>query len=178
MYQAQDGSYTVVDKNGQPVKNPPHLVIEGMNKPHLQGEESQVIELEEYQPPKKDVFACTAQDGSVYLVDKDGNQINSPPHFDVDPISGQVYTKGKEDSAIQLEVYKQPMNDMFIHLGQDGSISIVDKNGKLIESPPNITIDYDPSGQPVFHAKYAGMAVEESSTLNYYKPPSAHWEKK
>ena len=178
LHKSQDGSYSIVDKNGKPVKSPPHLMIDGANEPHIKGENEEVIKLDVYQPPLTGIFAYTAQDGSVYMVDKDGNQIDSPPHYDVDVISGKVYTKGKDDSAIEIQSYQSPIKDIFIHLNQDGSIDIVDQNGKMIKSPPNITIDVDYSGKPFYMAKYAGLPLESSVQLKLYKPPSSYWDKK
>jgi len=178
LYKNLDGSYSVVDENGKQVKSPPHLVIDGTNEPHIKGENDQVIKLDVYKPSTTDVYAYTGQDGSVYMVDKDGNQINSPPHYDLDVITGKVYTKGKDDSAIEIQSYQPPIKDMFIHLNQDGSIDIVDQNGMMIKSPPNITIDINALGKPIYNAKYSGMPWESSVQLNFYKPPSSHWDKK
>jgi len=181
LYQSQDGSYSIVDKNGKPVKSPPHLALDGTSTPHIKGNENQVIEIKVYQPPMTDVYAYTSQDGTVYLVDKDGNQVDSPPHLDVEhnsPLGTKFHTPDGSDSGIEIPPYQPPIKDIYVHLNQDGSIDIVDKNGKMIKSPPNITFDYDHTGKPIYMAKHDGMPLESSVQLKYYKPTSSHWDKK
>jgi len=184
LYKGQDGSYSLVDKKGKQIKYPPHIEkivgADGIAKYIHKTEAGKVMEFQTYQPLPDGLYAYTSQDGTVYLVDKDGKQVESPPHLDVEhsPSGTNFYTPDGSPSGVEILHYQAPIKDIFIHLNQDGSIDIVDKKGKMIESPPNITVDYDPSGKPIYHAKYAGTPVEYSVQLKYYKPPSSYWDKK
>ena len=175
-YKEQDGSVTVVNKDGIPVKYPPHLLLDGNNEPLIKTDNFEEIPIKEYVPPLGGIFAYTAQDGSVYVVDKDGNQVYSPPHVDIEhtPMGAKFHTPDGSASGVEIPPYQPSIKDMFIHLNQEGSIDIVDKNGKMIESPPKITFAFDPTGKPIYMAMYAGMPVESSIQLNHYKPPSSN----
>ena len=187
LFEGQDGTITIVDKDGNPVKYPPawssqYVKSSGADKNYyIKGEEEREYKLlEVYKPPSEDVYIYTAADGSTTLVDETGKPIKSPPHLKFDQVTKENVIIGKDGSFIKAPDFNHPIVDIYngnilVHVNQDGSISVVDANGKSIDSPPIIKKYTDDFGKVTYLAKDANGTVR---TMTIYKPPSSHWDKK
>ncbi len=95
------------------------------------------------------------------MVDENGKTVDTPPQYIQDPSTGKYYffVGGEKDqhhksiasgdfkSAESLgllqeaEGYKPSTQGMKIYSGQDGSIKVVDENGKTVDTPPQYIQD-------------------------------------
>ena len=159
LHEDKDGNITVVDKDGNPVDSPP-VVYKYQGKTYVAypGDEpaiapdgtvndpSKLIELPNYKKPIKDMYLHEDKDGNITVVDKDGKPVSSPPV--VFKYQGKTYvTYGESPIAadgtikdpsklIELSTYKQDTKNMYLHEDKDGKITVVDGNGKPVDSPP------------------------------------------
>ncbi len=171
-YQGADGSTTIVDEDGTPIKCPPiwssqYAKTGGSDtNMYIKGEDGEYLTIQEYVPPTEGVFICYHPDDSITLVNDKGETIKSPPKLTYDHIDGEYYLEGKDGSRIKPQKWWQRPIDMYVYVGQDGSVEIVNENGEIIENPMQYTED---------NGKYIALGGEE---IPLYKPPSSHWDKK
>jgi hypothetical protein len=175
VHTAQDGSTTVVDANGKPLDSPP--TINKLMDP--KGNEiysasypgSQAI-LTSYSASLTGLYVHTAQDGTTTVVDANGKPLDSPPTINklMDPKGNEIYSASYPGSQAILTSYSTPLTGMYVHINQDGSASVVDANGKPLDSPPLIQIISNAKGGTAYLASYPGS---QGAALEYYKPPSA-----
>ncbi len=130
---------------------------------------------EHYNAEIKDMYIHEDTDGTLTVVDKNGKPIDSPPKIveyypnnSEHPVKYLAYpgTKppfdetGKPLPGAKLnpaEHYNAEIKDMFIHEGADGKVTVVDKDGNPVESPPMV-MEHDPNndGQTVKYLAYPG----------------------
>jgi hypothetical protein len=154
-YLAYPGDAPAVDEKGM-LKNPKNLI----EAPPA------------YEAPIKDLYIHEDQDGKLTVVDKNGKPVDSPPMIVESEVSGSEHpvkylaypgTKAPFDgtgkpTGEKLNVaqeYNAEIKDMYIHEGTDGKLTVVDKNGKPIDSPPMI-VESEVSGSehPVKYLVY------------------------
>ena len=174
-YTGQDGSVMIVDEDGYPVPSPPSFDTDSMDgKVYMPGPDGSAIEIPSYTPSLEGAFAYIGQDGTLKIVDEYGQLIDCPPHVDLDPLKGDVFTKGADGSALKIPPYDPMQLDIYIHTAQDGYVSVVDSNGNMMDCPPHIKKVVDAKGDVHYYADYLGSKTVE---LKNYKPVSSHWGK-
>ena len=115
----------------------------------------------EWKPPT--MYVNTNPDGSTTVVGADGKAINSPPMItqSIDA-GGQVhyYATYPNDSGADLKFeipsYSAPLTGMYVSKGADGTLQVVDANGKPVDAPPTIHTVIGSDGKPVYMASYPG----------------------
>jgi hypothetical protein len=173
-YADENGTVTVVDEHGNLVDSPPAIVTyQGKQYAYYPGENpinpdgsvsdpSKLVSLETYQSSPKDVYFHEDANGKVTVVDVNGNPVSSPPK--VYEYQGKYYVSGTGESPfaqdgklndpsklIEVQNYKTDTAGMYLHEGQDGQLTVVDENGKPVNSPPNV-FQY----QGKYYAAYPG----------------------
>jgi hypothetical protein len=175
VHTALDGSTTVVDTNGKPLDSPPTInkLIDPKGKEIYSASYpgSQAI-LTSYSASLTGLYVHTAQDGTTTVVDANGKPLDSPPTINklMDPKGNEIYSASYPGSQAILTSYSTPLTGMYVHINQDGSASVVDANGKPLDSPPLIQIISNAKGGTAYLASYPGS---QGAALEYYKPPSA-----
>jgi hypothetical protein len=172
-YTAQDGSIRLVDKNGKDVPCPPWVYSakgDGQDQLYTKGADGKAIEIPAYQSQVEVVYAYTAQDGSIRLVDENGKDVPCPPSFVEDPEKGGVFTKGPDGQKIEITAYQPSLAGVFAHIAPDGFVTLVDKDGALVYSPPSFY--KDGTDGTVYGVGPKGEKVE----IPPYKPVSAHFK--
>jgi len=167
-YTGQDGSVMIVDEDGNQVPCPPSFDTDGTDgKVYFPGPDGSAIEIPSYTPSLDGAFAYIGQDGTLKIVDEYGQLIDCPPHVDLDPLKGDVYTKGADGSALKIPPYDPMQDDIYIHVAQDGYVSVVGSNGYMVDCPPHIKKVVDEKGDVHYYAEYLGSKTVE---LKNYKP--------
>jgi hypothetical protein len=167
-YTGQDGSVTIVDEDGNQVPCPPSFDTDGTDgKVYFPGPDGSAIEIPSYTPSLDGAFAYIGQDGTLKIVDEYGQLIDCPPHVDLDPLKGDVYTMGADGSALKIPPYDPMQDDIYIHIAQDGYVSVVGSNGYMVDCPPHIKKVVDAKGDVHYYAEYPGSKTVE---LKNYKP--------
>jgi hypothetical protein len=164
-YLAYPGDAPAVDEKGM-LKNPKNLI----EAPPA------------YEAPIKDLYIHEDQDGKLTVVDKNGKPIDSPPMIVESEVSGSehpvkylVYPNTKapfdetgKPTGEKLNVaqeYNAEIKDMYIHEGTDGKLTVVDKNGKPVDSPPKIVEYYSNEGETaVKYLAYPGSKAPFDET--------------
>ena len=202
LHEDKDGNITVVDKKGNPVKSPP-IVVTHQGKHYLTypGSKSPIKpdgsidnpallkEAIYYETSTDGMYVHEDQDGKMTVVDEAGKPVQSPPTIyeyegkyyltypgDKSPVDEQGKMIDSE-KLVEASYFKASMSDLYMHEDKDGTITVVDKNGKKVESPPII---YKYNGE--YYAGYPGskppVGPDGSPTgstdmkkLSYYKPP-------
>ena len=83
-------------------------------------------------------------DGTPIIVDADGKFVDSPPLIQrvIQEDGSEVWVARypETDEGFILEVYSAPIDTdaVFLYKGQDGSKTVVDADGKSVDSPPII----------------------------------------
>ncbi|MBC8508091.1 MAG: hypothetical protein ISR58_05295 [Anaerolineales bacterium] len=169
-----------------------------------------ISEAPEYKPSTEGMKIYYDKDGNPTVVDENGKPVDSPPGVIQDPISGKyffiteadpakmsAFTKsGNFDEALyhgwikEAPNYKPSTKGLHIYPDNDGNPTVVDENGKPVDSPPGVIQDpstgkyyfiteTDPSKLASF-TKSGNFAEALSQGLitdaSYYKPP--WWSKK
>ena len=182
----QDGSYNVVDATGKPIESPPILekYVDGSGVKHIKAtypgfeEGSAKGELNFYKSAIGDVYIHHGADNAITVVDKDGKPIDSPPIISkvVGSKGEEIYSASYSDGTsgtipINITAYSAPIQNMYVHFKQDGTISVVDKYGTPVESPPLIKKITDNSGIVHIYASYPGITGSgQQIELGFYKP--------
>ena len=84
----------------------------------------------------------------------------------------KVYTPGPDGSKIEIPPYVPPMQGIYAHYGQDGTVTIVNSNGKPVSCPPYFAKSLSPEEQTVY-AWIPGSAGETTKVeIPPYKPSS------
>ena len=121
-----------------------------------------------------DMYIHEGSDGKLTVVDKNGKPVDSPPMIvehnlgEGGPAVKYLAYPGTKlpfdekgsptgEKLNPLKYYSASIDDMYIHEGADGKVTVVDKNGKPVESPPMV-MEYDPNndGQTVKYLAYPG----------------------
>jgi len=170
-----DGSYSVVDANGKPVDSPPDLIrdINGDTTyyaSYFGDTQASKVELSIYKSTMNDFFVHAEADGSYSVVDANGKPVDSPPTLirDMDGNYYASYFGDTQASKVELPIYKSTMKDFFVHVEADGSYSVVDANGKPVDSPPDLIRDI--SDDTTYYASYFGDTQGSKVKLETYKP--------
>jgi hypothetical protein len=175
VHTAKNGSTTVVDANGKPLDSPPQInkavdpsgkVIYAASYPGAKGL------LTDYSASLTGLYVHTAQDGSTTVVDATGKPLDSPPIINktIDHKGKEIYSASYPGSQAILTSYSASLTGVYVHINQDGSASVVDSNGKPLDSPPLIQIISNAKGGNAYLASYPGS---QGTALEYYMPPSA-----
>lgn len=171
MYLHDDGSgkLTVVDANGKPVDSPPILTSPDGQTYGAYYPGDKPVSMKMYKAPIKDMYVHVDGSGKSTVVDANGDPVDSPPKVFSDG-QGNYGAQYPGDKPVSLKTYKTPIKDMYLHTDSSGKMTVVDANGKPVDSPPII---FSPDGQ-TYGAKYPGG---KPVTLKLFKPPS-DWKKK
>jgi hypothetical protein len=181
----QDGTVTVVDADGKQVDSPPMITKQIGSKGEEQiiagypgaGPEDKVT-LAAYQPATTaGTFINIGSDGKPVVVDENGEPIDSPPKIQIVMGTTAVpkYLSSYPGTNIkgELSLYSAPLNDCYIHIGQDGTNTVVDADGKPLSSQPVLHKAVDSTGSEIITAWYpSSTGTETKVQLGYYKPPS------
>ena len=186
-YYGQDGKITVVDDSGKPIDSPPPITkVMGATGEVLiagypgAGPEGKVT-LEAYKPSAPtETFISIGSDGKPVVVDVDGKPINSPPIVTMVadstglPVYKASYPGHTSETQTVLSLYSAPLDNCYIHIGQDGKATVVDVDGKALNSQPQLLKILGSGGEEIFSAWYPDDTGNESKhELGFYKPPSA-----
>ncbi len=175
---AQDGTKTVVDANGKPVDSPPLYTMIVNEKgeeifmaryPTGAGQTEIKGILTTYSAPITGMYVHAGQDG-ITVVDANGKQVDSPPMIvKVASDKGGVdYLASYPDGEhAVLTAYSAPITGLYVHAGQDG-ITVVDANGKQVDSPPTIVKVASEKGGVDYLASYPDG---EHAVLTTYSAP-------
>jgi uncharacterized protein YrzB (UPF0473 family) len=201
MHEDQDGNITVVDENGDPVKSPP-IVYEYNGKHYFTypGSESGINpdgsiknpellkEVDYYKTTTENMYIHEDQDGNITVVDENGKPVKSPPI--VYEYNGKQYLtypgekspideQGKlvnPEKLVEAPSYKAPMDGLYMHEDQNGIITVVDKDGKEVDSPP-IIYEFNgeyyagyPGSKPPINPDGSPSGFTDMKKLDYYKP--------
>jgi len=175
---AQDGTKTVVDANGKPVDSPPLYTMIANEKgeeifmahyPTGAGQAEVKGILTTYSAPITGMYIHAGQDG-INVVDANGRQVDSPPMIVkvANDKGGVDYLASYPDGEhAVLTAYSAPITGMYVHAGQDG-ITVVDANGKQVDSPPTIVKVANDKGGVGYLASYPDG---EHAVLTTYSTP-------
>lgn len=186
-----DGTINVVDLEGNVLKSPPIItkVVDGSGVEHAYAqypgmESTQKVELEAYNAPidTDRVFAYKGQDGKIQIVDADGKPLAIPP-----VVTGYIANKSGDKFAMvnylgggsvelqkgtQVSWFQAPLDGLFVHVGQDGSYTVVDGTGKAVDSPPVINKVIDSKGVEHINATYQGVGEKSvKGELQFFTAP-------
>jgi hypothetical protein len=126
-------------------------------------------------PPE--MYVHVGSDGSTTVVGGDGKPMDSPPiltkYLDESGLEKYVayYPASGKTTHFDVSVYQAPLNDLYVHYNQDGTYSVVSKDGKLVDSPPIVQKAIGPDGIEVFSAHYPVLGkngVVEHAQLSVY----------
>ncbi len=155
----------MVDADGNPVESPPVLIqYQGKTYATYPGDKpaiddkgviqdpSKLIELSGYETSVEKMFLHEHSDGSVTVVDADGNPVPSQPSvitykgkkyigypgqdLGIDE-KGNITDKNTLDSH-EANYFKQSTEGMFIHDDGQGNLTVVDDKGNPVPSQPAI----------------------------------------
>jgi len=180
-----DGSVTVVDENGKPVNCQPVIVktvdetgVETVSIYYPGQGAKNAVQLEAYSASVKDCKVHFASDGTTTVVDANGKPIDSPPQI-YKTINEQgveeVYAAYPGGEKVKLDTFSTSLDNLYCHVGQGGKVTVVDENGKAIDSPPQITKIVDQSGMEQYIASYpGGKKVVLSNYIPPYKAPESN----
>jgi hypothetical protein len=176
----QDGSLSIVTPDGKTLDSPPLItkVVGPDGKEHYlasypqEGNGSANFEIYAYSAPLTSMYVHTALDGSTTVVDTNGKPLDSPPTINklIDPKGKEIYSASYPGSQAILTSYSASLTGLYVHTAQDGTTTVVDANGKPLDSPPLIQIISNAKGGTAYLASYPGS---QGTELEYYKPPSA-----
>ena len=92
------------------------------------------------------------ENGNITVVDENGKPVDSPPNIIY--FNGKYYAvypgddfPVKEDGSVtdsgklaefEIESYKSSAKGLYLHEDKDGNVTVVDENGKPVDSPPNV----------------------------------------
>ncbi|MEJ2487483.1 MAG: hypothetical protein P8Y68_17305, partial [Anaerolineales bacterium] len=144
------------------------------------GQEEKVV-LQAYQPAQVDeTFIGFDSSGKPMVVDASGKPIDSPPLITTvmgvggTPVYKASYPGHETQTQTVLSTYSAPLDDCYIHVGQDGKTTVVDADGKPLDSQPTTHKILDPSGKEIITAWYQdGTGLVQKFQLSFYKTPSA-----
>ncbi len=204
LHEDGEGNITVVDENGKPVDSPPKVIYhqgkyyavnpgeDPFNKDGSIKDPGKLVELPNYKGTTEGMYLHEDGEGNVTVVDENGKPVDSPPkviyhqgkYYAVNPgedpfnQDGSIKDPGK---LVELPGYKASTEDMYLHEDGEGNLTVVDENGKPVDSPPKV-ISY----QGKYYAFYPGEdpfnpdgSVKDPSKLvelPNYKP--SWWSKK
>ena len=138
------------------------------------GEEGVREDDEVDEPP--DWYLHEDKDGNITVVDKNGNPVDSPPivykyqgktyvaYPGDEPAIAEDGTVNDPSKLIELPNYKKLIKDMYLHEDKDGTITVVDGDGKPVSSPP-IVFTY----QGKTYVTYGDSPIADDGTI---KDPS------
>ena len=178
------GNLTVVDANGKPVDSPPVVYLNGEGDyiayyPGMYNEDgSQIpVGLPTYKAPLKDLYIHDDGKGNITVVDANGKPVDSPPvvylngEGDYSAYYPGMYNEDGSQIPVSLPTYKAPLKDLYIHDDGKGNITVVDANGKAVNSPPIVYAD----GEGNYSAYYPGGDKSGKTVyMEFYKPSSKH----
>lgn len=128
----------------------------------------------EWKPPT--MYANTNPDGSITVVDANGNKVDSPPIITMAVGSdGTVhyyasYPDGSgAGTQFEIQGYSAPTDGMYIYKNADGSITVVDANGKPVDAPPKVTITIGADGKEKYLVSYPGGDASSKGALTAYE---------
>jgi hypothetical protein len=129
---------------------------------------------EKWSPPE--VYVHKNQDGSVTVVDANGNPVPNPPLIGThDGQNYYAYYPGYESEAFDCPDYTtQLQSNWSVYKAQDGTLTILDSNGKLVPGQPLIGTH---DGQN-YYAYYPDDPSKTVSLANYSQDlstASADW---
>jgi hypothetical protein len=127
---------------------------------------------QDWTPPE--MYASVGPDGKVTVVDADGNPVSSPPII-TKIVDGKgvekliaVYPGSGAGVPFDIPFYSGSMQDCFAHVGPDGKVTVVDADGKPVNSQPVITKIVDSKGVEKFYASYPGIGAGAKVELSAY----------
>jgi hypothetical protein len=128
-----------------------------------------------YSAPITGMYVHAGQDG-ITVVDANGKQVDSPPTIVkvANDKGGVDYLASYPDGEhAVLTAYSAPITGMYVHAAQDGTKTVVDANGKPIDSPPLYTMIVNEKGEEIFMAHYPTGAgqTEIKGILTTYSAP-------
>jgi hypothetical protein len=184
VYQGSDGKPVVVNESGKPIDSPPIITVvqEGSGKQSYLVEYpnsgvTQKVQLESYVGTlEKEMYVHIDSSGVATVVGADGKTIDSPPHLTtiVDSKGQETwvakYPGAEQESQVVLSSYSAPLEGLFAHYGQDGTVTVVDADGKPVDSPPSTTKVMGTKGTEEIIAGYPGTGQEGKVTLQAYQP--------
>jgi hypothetical protein len=177
----QDGKVTIVDADGNPLSCQPIIMkyIDEKGMEHISvyypgSGVSSKVDVPGYSTSLDGCYANVGQDGTVTIVDADGNPLNSQPI-----ITKYVDARGQEHisayysgsgsgSSIDMPGYSASLEGCYVSVGQDGKVVIVDADGNPLSSQPIITKLVDYKGVEHFSVYYSGSGVGSSVDVPGY----------
>jgi hypothetical protein len=184
VYQGSDGKPVVVDGAGKPIDSPPivQIAVDSSGKEIYSAKypgagTTQMVQLESYVGSfEKEMYVYRDSSGTPIVVGADGKAIDSPPKLNiaVDSTGKEIimasYPGAGEEGKTFLSSYSAPLEGLYAHYGQDGTMTIVDADGKQVDSPPSVTKIINSKGQEQIIASYPGTGPEDKVTLQAYQP--------
>ena len=181
IHKGQDGTVSVVDKDGNPVKAPPMVTVsvDGYGAEqyqiHYPGDDPNNVKAIGFYKPalEKDIFVHVDSNGKLTAVDANGNPLKSPPviQVTVDEGGAPVYLAkypGDESVGVAVSTYSASIENCYAHVGQDGAITVVDANGQSIPGQPKISKVVDAAGAEQIVVWYPGSGEPKMITLKAY----------
>ncbi|MCJ7733392.1 MAG: hypothetical protein MUP11_02490, partial [Anaerolineales bacterium] len=145
VYTAEDGSITLVDALGNPIKCPPQIYIDkGISDTvkawYPGGKNVQAFDVPPFPGYKADEFYVKAgPDDSYILVDREGNPVpNQWKELYGDPKNGFSYS-GPDGPILGIKMF----SEFYIYTAQDGTKTFVDSSGNPLKCPPTLSGDHD-----------------------------------
>jgi len=181
VYFDEDGNPKVVDENGKPVASPPAIVQDPATGKYYFVKEGYLKH-----PWGEDVghWELDPATGKYYFVAE-----TDPSRLDPFAKSGNFAEALSKGLITEAPEYKPSTEGMKVYANKDGSVSVVDENGKPVDSPPALIKD-ESTGKYYFvtetdPAKLSNLAKGDFAgalaqglivEASYYKPP--WWGKK
>lgn len=174
----KDGNRMFVDDKGEPLSSPPGYKVQPSSHgvrilASYDGEEW--VEIPDFKPSIDAVYAHEGPNGTVF-VDRYGKPLKHQIKYKKITMEASqgggfmiVANYPGSDEKIEIPYYKQPIRDMYIHVDQEGNPTVVDADGKPIDSPPGIYIAPGSGLGYDYTVKYPG---EKEQIIPYYKPKS------
>ena len=142
VYLTPSGKLSVVDASGNEVAAPPVITVIGggdfgiltESGNAMTGPGGEPIKVPVYSPPIYNVFAYTASDGTVTIVDPSGKPVPTPP--DLKLLDGQVQVVKDAGGPVAIPPYAPPTTNVYLYTASDGTTTVVDAVGNPISSPP------------------------------------------
>ena len=184
-YTGDDGKVTIVDADGNPLSCQPitskyvdEKGVEQVTAYYSGSGTDSGVEVAAYSASLEGCYANIGQDGKITVVDADGNPLGCQPmtskYVDENGVEQVTayYSGSGAESSVEVPGYSASLQDCYAHLDQDGSITVVDGEGKPLSSQPVITKYVDAKGNEQISAWYPADQAGTIGTLSWYKPPS------